>query len=362
VYHVISCGVNAPPSADILAYAEKDAEDIASVFQSAIGPVSSEGVTVLLGRDASEEGILTAFLEVAIRQPDYLVFYFSGHGNDDGIAAANGLIGYDTLASFIRMVDSPYTFVVLDVCSAASAAPFLKEARVGGVGALKESWLAALANATPGTRLIFSTGAGRKAGESKALANSVFTHYFVKALREASGDLSVDDVSWISDRRASFSARRRMMLAGIEQVPLFYNLTGDFPLAISQSEEPVGIAHFIRTTVSRNSLDVAFRVQLREGLKTKLVWELSNGRGDVIASGSYKTDEAAATTASFSGSIPCPHDKLKSDIYTRVSAMTSGAAPVAWSLSLYDEANNLLDSGEVRATYRMPQANAHRRR
>ncbi len=350
MYHVISCGVNTPPNETPLRFAEKDASDIATVFSSAIGPVS--GVTPLLGIDADNNGIFSAFLAAAESPPEYLVFYFSGHGNDEGIALADGDLTYETLAAYIRYVEAPYTFVILDVCSAASAAPFLKEAVVGGLGTLKESWLAALASATPGTRLIFSTGANKSALEPVNLGNGLFTHFFLKALRESSGDLSWNNESWISDRRACVTARWHMKVSGHAQIPLFFNLSGDFPLTISQDDNPVGFAHFSGTAISRHSLDVSFRIASREGLKTTLRWELANGRGDVVASGRY-TKTPMIDAAKYSGSIPCPHEKLRTDSFTRASNMISGLAPVTWTLQLFDEADNLLDSSEVRATYKM---------
>jgi len=125
MYRVISCGVNGPSGAEPLQFAEKDAADVAALFQSALGPRELAGVALLQGADATGANILSALAEAVLEASDYLVFYFSGHGTDDGVAAADELLPYDDLAEMIRYVDALHVFFILDVCSAGSAAGFL---------------------------------------------------------------------------------------------------------------------------------------------------------------------------------------------------------------------------------------------
>jgi hypothetical protein len=355
MYRVISCGVNAPPNSKKLNFAEKDAADVSNFFTSALGPIKGDGVATLLGDQATSSDIYSAFIAADVAAPDYLVFYFSGHGNDEGIATADGLMGYDHLAALVKLIDAPYVFVILDVCSAASAATFFKEARVGGLGGVRESWLAALAQAKRGTRLIFSTNAKETAIDSAILQNGVFTHYFLQALRRSSGDFPFGGRSWISDRRASISAANRMKRAGYTQLPVFHGLTGDFPLAASQADEAVGSANFIKTVVSPHSLDISLETDSREKVRTILKWSLYNGQGELLDSGT-KSATPGSEYSTHSGSIPFPHQIARADRHTKLRLMTEGAAPISWELELLDETGNLLDYSHVRATFRAPRS------
>lgn len=214
MYKVICVGVNQGTAGSVLAYAEKDAQDVATLFSGGLGPPIAE-VKTIVGANATAQALEIELMMISFAnvKPRYLVLYFSGHGGSAGIMTSTGILPYETLVRLIRDTGVPFVTVILDVCFAASYLGFLKEAQVGGFGAapdLRLQWLLALASATPGSRLVFSTGPNSLSRESPKLQNGVFTSFFLQSLRRCRGDIKIGDYSWISDQRA-FAATKRAL-------------------------------------------------------------------------------------------------------------------------------------------------------
>ncbi|HEU4406776.1 MAG TPA: caspase family protein [Polyangiaceae bacterium] len=354
MYQVIACGVNQGPSGHSLRFAEKDARDVATFFRSSLGPPASEEQVVLLEGSAAtrrriELHILSAGL---IQSAEYLVFYFSGHGNTDGVLAADGVLLYDDIIQALQSAKVRFTTVVLDVCSAASYLGFLKEASVGGFGApssLELQWLQALAAATPGNRLIFSTGATKVSRESSKHSNGLFTSAFLTALKRCRGDIDMEGASWISDQRAFFATKALLgQMTGGRQIPVERGLTGDFPLAISQANEPVGEAVFLRTSIESGTLNVHFEIEGRKHMDTRVRWRLLNALGDEIAHG-LDAVQPVEESVVFKGRIKCPHSTVTGDPVSRLLRARHGAAPIEWILVIEDEHERAFDEKVVSA-------------
>jgi len=96
VMHVIAIGINnyAAPAIPDLNYAENDARKFAELMERFYGAAD---VVVLLGKDATKEGIITAvsrLLDESATEPDdAVVFYFAGHGQTVSLAQG-GEMGY----------------------------------------------------------------------------------------------------------------------------------------------------------------------------------------------------------------------------------------------------------------------------
>lgn len=351
MYQVIACGVNQTDGNTTLSYAEKDAKEFAALMQSDLGPRGPKAIKLLQGTSASSTDLMAAFVEAADANVDQLVFYFSGHANDTEFALSDGGFPYADLAYLIKAVRATHTFVILDVCSAASAATFFKEARVGGTSGLRESWLAALARATPGTRLVFSTGPGGSSRESSTLKHGVFTHYLLAALREAYGNLVEGDTTYVSDWDACDHAARKMKADGALQAPVCLYLTGDFPMTVSQAVEPIGWATFGRIDIARHSLDVRCKAFLRDGVNTHLEWSIFNAAGTLVDTGKV-SGRSSQPVQGFYTTIPFPHEKFRKDRLSRLRLMADDQTPITWLLTLVDDAGNILVSTEVQATWR----------
>jgi hypothetical protein len=353
-FRLICAGVNVGPDAAPLSFAEKDASDIATLFASGIGPVTNDQVDLLQGSAADRSSLRAAFLRATLANLDVLVFYFSGHGNEHGLLTSSGILEYEEVIRWIRAVDAPRSIVILDVCRAASYLDFLKEAHYGGVGDLGLAWFEAIANATPGTRLLFSTAASRNAGEGGGIENGHFTFALIEALRRGRGDLAVSGRLWISDQRA-FNLARFVLeheLGVTNQCPVERGLTGDLPIALSQADQPIGGAYIGQASVVTGPGDLALNFSLwgRAGLTTRVVARAVNQRGCTF----WQTDYMVTpddTMNNWSGRIPFPRSALRGDTVSRVSIASTRRTEWSWVLSIFDTQGRLLDDKVVHAVW-----------
>lgn len=355
MYHVICMGVNQGPTGNALRYAEKDAEDVATLFRGVLSPPTAQ-VKTLIGSEATAQALeFELLLKSLVKPPKYLVLYFSGHGGPDGILTSSGLLPYETLVESIRGTSIPFVTVILDVCFAASYLGFLKEARLGGLAKprdLRLQWLFALASATPGSRLIFSTGATALSREASEFKNGVFTHFFLSALRRCRGDIRFDSGAWISDQRAFVATKRAVeRYSNGEQIPVERGLTGDFPLVLSQAEEPLGTANFCRAVLESGTLNVNFAVEERSGLHTTIRWRLLNPDGDEIAADVHQV-LSTDTSDSYRGSFEFPHAEARADETTRLHRVLFDEARLEWILTLEDDHGHVLDEKVVPIRFR----------
>jgi hypothetical protein len=337
-YRLISVGVNEALGLKPLRYAERDATSIARVFASGVGPLTDADVTLLRGYRATSHRLNLALGALAYNRPDHLVVYISSHGNELGVALVDGPYSFAALAEWLRRIGSPHTMVILDTCHAAAYARYAG-IEVGGLaGILDLPWIVALAHATPGSRLMFSTGAKRTASEGGRVRHGHFTWALLRALANAPGDLRAGGECWISDAAAFAQARARMIqVFGPRQVPQAIGLTGDFPLAMSQAHAAVGDASIdeARLVSTSGQLAVEFCVTGRRHLPTHLRWSLRNAAGAEIAADTVDV-ATADDRGCYRGRISLPLDAAQRDRITRLLIRGRGRAPLAVTLSVED--------------------------
>src|SRR5690606_22828803 len=101
--------------------------------------------------------------------PDCAVVYFSGHGSPEGIALADGLLTYDTLAALLLGIGSARPIVIVDACHAAAGfRPFL--VRVGGFGEdIASDWASAVQESVQGLRFFAAVASGHSTYEDPAI-------------------------------------------------------------------------------------------------------------------------------------------------------------------------------------------------
>lgn len=237
MYKLVSCGVNVGPGASRLRYAQKDAQDVYTLFTGSTGPINPRDASCLLGPAATRASVLTTLRNLAHTPMTAFIFYFSGHGNDQGLLTSDGLLPFAKLVPALQNIDAAYTMIILDACCAASYLAYTEypEISVGGWNtATQEAWLETLARATPGSRLIFSTGPNRDAAEDLVRENGQFTAAYLSALSQAKGDIVHEGYSWVSDQRAFDSACYIMRKHfGSNQQPIARQLSGNLPLILS---------------------------------------------------------------------------------------------------------------------------------
>jgi len=352
--YLIAAGVNHGPGGAPLHFAEKDAADVFELMTSARCPFAESHASLLTGRLASKSGIRAAFLKAMLAEPDVLLVFFAGHGSEEGVLASDGLLHFKTLIHLLRLVDAPKTVVVLDVCRAASYLDFVKEAQLGGMGSLDVVWLKAVARATPGSRLIFSTAANRNAGEGQTVSNGHFTHAWLEALRRGAPDLHHGGTGWISDQH-SFALARWILEneMGIRtQNPVERGLTGELPLAVSESDSPLGLGFIARAGVvsGPGDLSVEFEVYDRKGLETEVVIEARNHRGMTFWS-QRQTIQPGVNESLWSGRIEFPRHALDADPVSTVSLLMYGRTEWTWVLRIHDRHGRVLDEKAVQGVW-----------
>lgn len=353
-YHLISAGCNYSPGNQVLSFAEKDAEDIYKVFVGEEGPVPPQNATLLTGASANAEAIILSLAHAHMNKPTHFLFFFSGHGNEEGFALFDGLFLFSTLAEWVRGIDASYTVVILDTCRAAAFARHYQtegQVRVGGVPSF--SWYEALAAANEGTRLIFSTAANRNSGESSVLQGGAFTQSFIKALREAKPDISLSDGTvFVSDQRA-FNFSRWYMHHNLKltaQIPQEMGIMGDFPLSRPDGSNLIGDGWIRRISILPSYLRVFLHLQGRTFVPTTLRYSILNAQNNQLHEGVIAIEPAAYDVQDW---LDIRYDPqwLKRDALSSYQKRIYGRSKLYWRLSLENAAADELDSKIVATLY-----------
>ena len=166
-----------------LRYAASDAHAMARVLESLGGVAPADLVFVADGsRRALQEGfaavgrLLRAEPSHGVRRE--LVFYYSGHSDEEGLLLGGERISYPELRAFIHDAPADLSLAILDSCESgaftrhkggARRAPFLLDASID----------------THGHAYLTSSAANEVAQESDRIAASFFTYFLVSGLRGA---------------------------------------------------------------------------------------------------------------------------------------------------------------------------------
>ena len=177
-------GVNdGGPARARLRYAASDAHAMARVLESLGGVAPGDLVFVADGsRRALQDGfaaverLLRAEQSRGVRRE--LVFYYSGHSDEEGLLLGGERISYQELRAFIHEAPADLSLAILDSCESgaftrhkggARRAPFLLDASID----------------THGHAFLTSSAANEVAQESDRIAASFFTYFLVSGLRGA---------------------------------------------------------------------------------------------------------------------------------------------------------------------------------
>jgi hypothetical protein len=354
MFFSIVSGFDAKDTREPLTYAESDAVAMHSFLGSGIGPGALGESRLLVGPSASKPKFWGAFTSARLSRAQYLVVYFSGHGNDDGILLSDGFLHFADLIDMIKCTEIERVMVVLDTCGAGGYVSHMKQASLEGYGALLSyGWMELLARATPGTRLLLSTGAGRSSIESAEVSGGHFTQTLLYVLNKHFGDLRWGDRAWISDQLAfggTYKLMRRRF--GDDQLPVALGVTGDFPMAVSQVGAPVGEAEFGFARLDlhhrRATMELTFRLYQRKNVDTVLLQEVVNLQGEVLFSERCSVVPTDDSTT-FEGRLVFPIHVLRQDSISRLQHYAQGRARFDWKLSLMDSHGQLIDRKVVDA-------------
>jgi hypothetical protein len=353
MYSVLSVGVN-----NGLQFAEQDALDIEDFYKSAIGPaVPSKNVESLIGPQATRMAIANALYMIELDQPEFFVFFFSGHGSKFGIQVDGGIFSYKSLIQCIKSINARSSLVILDTCYSGVFKSLLTE--VAGVDRVVSGWLGALAKATSGSRLMLSTGPNRPSSDGgttisgKPIKNGLFTYSLLEALKKSRGNIpGPDGIKFVSDKGAFKEACQIMQKElGSQQVPVESRLRGDLPMARSQHNDPVGDAEIIYASGSVGvSLQVKFCLKHRRSVRTLVDCILQHEFGGVVA---QKNCEASPSGSwvDYTHTFEFESTEILQDPLVDFLLWEEGRVPLTWILIVKDEVGNPLDQTEVSITY-----------
>jgi hypothetical protein len=166
-----------------LRYAASDARAVARVLESLGGVAPADLVFVVDGSRRAVQDGFAAVDKLLRADPNHgvrheLVFYYSGHSDDEGLLLGDERISYQELRTFIHDAPADLSLAILDSCDSgaftrrkggARRAPFLLDASID----------------TRGHAFLTSSAANEVAQESDRIAASFFTYYLVSGLRGA---------------------------------------------------------------------------------------------------------------------------------------------------------------------------------
>jgi len=179
-----------------LRYAESDALSLANVFEE-IGGLENKNKTILLSPTRAQfVESLQKFGEKVGRRATtvknaQLLFYYSGHSDDQGLLLSDGLVTYKDLRTALDAIPVEVRVAILDSCQAGAFT------RLKG-GKRQPAFLVDDSKNIKGTVLLAASSENEAAQESDKIGASFFTHYLVSALRGA-GDISGDKVVTLNE-------------------------------------------------------------------------------------------------------------------------------------------------------------------
>src|SRR5712692_10064340 len=171
-----------------LRYAEADANRFRDLLVE-LGDIRPDRAIVALG--GSPEQLVQALIEARGRAAEIqrsgrrvvLLFYYSGHGDEDGLHLPRGTLPLAELRAEMKRIPADLRIAFLDACRAPG--------RSKGVRRGPDFELAVAPDSPQGTVEIRASSSGEAAQESEELAGAVFTHFLLSGLRgaaDADGD------------------------------------------------------------------------------------------------------------------------------------------------------------------------------
>ncbi|WP_420814137.1 caspase family protein [Polyangium spumosum] len=349
VYRAVVCGVNNSIGQTPLSFAESDAQAIFRTFTGALGPADEENSKLLLGARATRGNVLRVLQAYAQRGTDYLLFYFSGHGSEDGLALADGMLEYWELHAALANLPARARLVILDACHSGAYGGLVE---VGGVGDLQESWAEVLAAALPGTRVLCAARSDELSAEGGSIRMGHFTWALLEALHRGKGSLRGRDHRWVSDSEAFYLARAHLLSRWPNDAhPDCRNLSGDFPMLLSHAHAPIGRgALSIRPHARGYAADVEVVAARRTGVPMLLKCRLLDESRVEVGT---ETRIIVPTTNDDSGMVRF-HFPRSALPYEHRQALDWGyQVPLHWAVSLVDPYHGyVLGKATRRVVYR----------
>jgi hypothetical protein len=260
-----------------LVFAETDAEKMRDLFVE-YGGIRPADATLLT--DATARAVESALSSVASRigavEADghevVFVFYYSGHGDDEGLHLGTTRLGHEDLRTALEHTGATVRIALVDACQSGGLLRD-KGGERGGVFTLPETRV----ESAHGTAIITSSAASELSQESREIGGGFFTHFLHTALSGAAdanrdGEVTLHEAYGYVHAETAF----RTQSAPETQTPHW-----DLDLA--------GAGDVVLTTLEDASARIAFLGDL-EG--TYSIWDESRRRYVADVDGSANLDVA----------------------------------------------------------------------
>jgi len=196
-----------------LSYATRDAEQVYSTL-SQLGGLDKGSGTLLLDADVDKVRLALKSIRERVRalksqgRKCQILLYYSGHGSDEALHMEGASLPLSEVRDYFAGLEADFKLLIADACFS---------------GSLIQAKGAGLADPVPiryqdelsvnGSAILTSSSAGELSQESKELQGSLFTHFFVTALRGAA-DFDRDGKITLWEAYAFTQASLRRRLAG----------------------------------------------------------------------------------------------------------------------------------------------------
>ncbi len=265
------------PKRPILRYAHNDAKAIARVLEQ-LGGVARQDSVVLIEPDRYDFEAGLARLRERLRRAKKkgvrleVLFYYSGHSDEQGLMLGDDLITYRELRQAIAELPADVRIAVLDSCSSGMLT------RTKG-GTRKAPFLMDTSVDVKGYAYLTSSSADESAQESDRVGGSFFTHYFVSGLRGAADTSKDNKVTLNEAYQYAFDetlARTQSTQAGPQHPSYDFQLKGSGDLVLTDLRGTSAALEFRH--------DLAGRIFIRNR-KGQLVAEINKRPGIPVVLG-----------------------------------------------------------------------------
>ncbi|MDH5548030.1 MAG: caspase family protein [Gammaproteobacteria bacterium] len=258
-----------------LKYAVDDARSVSNVFKE-LGALGEANRILLPNPDVQSLdhafNVLSSRLSESQARRKEVIFYYSGHSDDQGLLIKDGQYTFKALREKIAAISSDVKIAILDSCEADAfmrtkggdrAAPFMFDT----------------SNNVKGQVFLASSSENEAAQESEKIQGSFFTHYLVSAMRGA-GDVSEDKKVTLNEAYQfayqETLARTESSRAGAQHAAYDMQLAGAGDLVLTDLRESMSVLNL--------GDDVRGRVFIRDA-EDRLVVELSKQAGKALSIG-----------------------------------------------------------------------------
>ncbi|HET6451272.1 MAG TPA: caspase family protein [Spirochaetia bacterium] len=245
------------PALQKLRYAESDARSFADVLED-IGGVRAKDLVLVSGSSLQrfQDGLQRVHQMVGSpREMDErreLIFYYSGHSDDDGLILGPDRVRWDDLRRELSDMPADVKVAIVDSCSSGSLT------RAKG-GQPRPAFLYDASSDMSGHAYLTSASAEEAAQESDRIGSSFFTHYLISGLRGAAdtvgdGRVTLNEAYTYAFQETLASTERTQY--GPQHPAYDINLSGSGDLVLTDLRSSSGILKI--------SEDVAGRLYFRD--------------------------------------------------------------------------------------------------